>query len=89
MLLDFSIFKKKAKPIRFLIDWRLRFEERSDCFKLFGDLINDPEYPEQPPWKTTMVLKIDFVKMEAETKNSIYKLIGPMSSDEQLLEEEF
>lgn len=46
-----------------------------DWFRLCGNVVNDARFPDGDKVYTSMLLRVDFEKGIAETKNTIYRLV--------------
>ena len=65
------------KKIRFITDWKAEYRESGDCYILTGKAMNDDRFEDGKFIYSSMLLKIDYVNMVAETANTLYHLTGP------------
>lgn len=64
------------KQTAILKEWRLDFNLTGNTFFLHGVILKDEakRFKDDTKIRTSKVLKMDLVKMTAETKNTIYQL---------------
>lgn len=55
-----------------LINWKLI--DRGSYYALQGTVLNDDRFPDEESITTSMLLRIDFEKGIAETRNTIYEI---------------
>jgi len=63
---------EKNKRVSTITNWKI--EDMGDYFRLTGSVFGDDRFEEGEPIYTSMLLRIDFEKNIAETKNTIYNL---------------
>lgn len=74
-LVSEKVIERTQKPIRQLYDWEINTSSSKKRSFLFGKAINDPRFVDGHRILTSSLLSIDFEKMEAETMNTVYKLL--------------